>query len=652
MPYRKEIDGLRAIAFASVLLYHAKITAFGDDLFAGGFIGVDIFFVISGYLITGIILDEIRSSGSVSLLNFYERRARRIVPMLVLTLLISVPFAVYHMFPSALVEFANSLIAALFFGSNIFFYLVTTEYGADSSLLKPLLHTWSLSVEEQFYLVLPAIALMVRRLRQLQFAYVMTLLTTASLSFCVVASQNNADLNFFLPFGRFWELTFGSLLASLDRRYQFREQQGAFDFLPILGVGLIALSIFGFNEATIHPGVMTLVPVLGSVLVLGFASKHNIVGRILGAKPLVGLGLISYSAYLWHYPIFAFARMSEEPTIYAKGMLIAATVTVAIISHRFIERPFRDSSIVSRSLFIKSVVAGVLAAILMAVFIISRDGFEAQHYFELMTNFDVNEERIETKRKSLKTILEADFQQLTASNVLVVGNSHSLDIASALYQNRNEFAGAEFKRFGIQLACLDTTVQANLRTQQDFFSSSLYQYADLIIVSSRLALQGRPCSKGHSDSVGDEFVGVKTLLARAQLDGKRSIVMGQSPVFQPKVDNELLWHSFFKDAKAQPELIEADGFEYFNKSAYNYIVSNSTKKEALLRDIAKQYEAYFISKYELVCTDAVKRCDVVSSGGNRYFADHNHYSFEGAAFFGKRLAQQKDFKAAIERSGG
>jgi peptidoglycan/LPS O-acetylase OafA/YrhL len=159
LSYRAEIDGLQAIAVVSVILYHAQMVLFGRDWFEGGFIGVDIFFVIGGYLITSIILSELESKGSFSFMNFYERRARRILLVLFVVIFVSIPFAWQKLLPSDFVEYAESILASLLFASNFFFYFSTTEYGADSALLKPFLHTWSLGVEEQFYLVFPILAI-------------------------------------------------------------------------------------------------------------------------------------------------------------------------------------------------------------------------------------------------------------------------------------------------------------------------------------------------------------------------------------------------------------------------------------------------------------------------------------------------------------
>ncbi|MGH1398223.1 MAG: acyltransferase family protein [Alphaproteobacteria bacterium] len=186
MNYRPEIDGLRAIAVLGVLFYHAKFMLFGAPVLAGGYLGVDIFFVISGYLITRIILKELQERDSFSFAHFFERRARRILPMLFVVMIAALPFAWRSLLPADLVEYAKSVLAALGFGSNFFFYFATTEYGADSSLLKPFLHTWSLGIEEQFYIVMPLIIVLVWRFAQAYLLSVLAVLLLLSLQFADV----------------------------------------------------------------------------------------------------------------------------------------------------------------------------------------------------------------------------------------------------------------------------------------------------------------------------------------------------------------------------------------------------------------------------------------------------------------------------------
>ena len=217
--YRSEIDGLRAIAVVSVILYHAKIFIFGRDWFEGGFIGVDIFFVISGYLITRIILTELVQSNSFSFIKFYERRARRILPMLFIVIGVCIPIAWQKILPLDLIDFAKSALSAIGFGSNFFFYLSTTEYGADSALLKPLLHTWSLGVEEQFYIIIPVIIFLIWKFARTSLLTLLIGMLILSIQFADFMGVRNSELNFFLPFSRFWELLVGSVLAFIELRY-------------------------------------------------------------------------------------------------------------------------------------------------------------------------------------------------------------------------------------------------------------------------------------------------------------------------------------------------------------------------------------------------------------------------------------------------
>ena len=370
MNYRAEIDGLRAIAVVSVILYHAKIVIFGRDWFEGGFIGVDIFFVISGYLITRIILTELEQTNTFSFIKFYERRARRILPMLFVVIFVSVPYAWQKLLPSDFVEYAESIFASLFFGSNFFFYFSTTEYGADSALLKPFLHTWSLSVEEQFYLVFPILAIVAFKYFRKHFLTILIGLSLLSLQFAELMEVRNADLNFYLPFTRFWELAVGSLLAYRELYYKPSNEGVAPKSLPMIGLYLIAYSILFFDSKTPHPSFVTLIPVVGVALIIGFGSKEDLVTKMLSIKPIVGIGLISYSLYLWHFPVMAFARIeNNSPTTYDKMEWIILTVALSVVSFFIVERPFRKQAIIGSRLFIwvVSIVASLLLIILTAL---------------------------------------------------------------------------------------------------------------------------------------------------------------------------------------------------------------------------------------------------------------------------------------------
>jgi len=351
--YRTEIDGLRAIAVISVVLYHAKIIVFGKDWFEGGFLGVDIFFVISGYLITRIIISELEQTNTFSFIKFYERRARRILPMLFLVIAVCIPFGWQKLLPNDLVDFAKSALSAIGFGSNFFFYYSTTEYGANSALLKPLLHTWSLGVEEQFYLIFPIIMFLIWKLTRLFKTILLIGMLLLSLWFAEIIAIRNPELNFFLPFSRFWELLFGSALSFIEFKYGRLKKSLLAQILPIVGIILIFISIISFKSNTPHPSFHTLIPVVGTALIIACCSKENILGKVLSLKPIRFLGLISYSLYLWHFPIFAFGRVSlDNPSNLDKYQWITVSVILSILSYFLIEKIFRDKNLIKKPMFL------------------------------------------------------------------------------------------------------------------------------------------------------------------------------------------------------------------------------------------------------------------------------------------------------------
>ena len=308
--YRPEIDGLRALAVVAVILYHAGFILFGREWFKGGFIGVDIFFVISGYLISRIIFTELDETGNLNIRCFYERRIRRILPTLFIVIIISTPFAVMILESSALIEFSKSTLSSLLFCSNIFFYYTTQEYGAESSLLKPFLHTWSLSVEEQFYLAFPFFAIIAKKYFKNHLLLTLSIILISSLWIANDLTYTNNKFSFYSVHTRFWEMLTGSLLACFEKRYGREFGNSTHMVLPAVGLSFIVISIIAFSSDIIHPGFLSLIPVTGTSLVIYFTKPELSIGRLLSNKLIVKIGLISYSLYLWHFPIFAFIRVS------------------------------------------------------------------------------------------------------------------------------------------------------------------------------------------------------------------------------------------------------------------------------------------------------------------------------------------------------
>ncbi len=333
--YRPEIDGLRCLAVMPVIAYHA-----GLPFLNGGYAGVDVFFVISGYLITSILIGDLEH-GRFSIARFYENRARRILPALLAVILACIPFSWFWMTPDQFQAFAKSIISVNLFISNHYFWS-ETGYFDSATELNPLIHTWSLAIEEQFYLFLPVLLWLVWRLGRHPTMWVIAGLTLASFSLCLFGITRKPDMTFFLLPFRAWELGAGALCAFST----IGEKRGLQNLFGWLGLVMVLASMAVFNHETPWPSQATLLPVVGTALIILFCQKESGAGAILSSRPFVAIGLISYSAYLWHQPLFAYARIRSlsEPSTGLMVVLGALTLALAALSWRFIEQPFRNKN--------------------------------------------------------------------------------------------------------------------------------------------------------------------------------------------------------------------------------------------------------------------------------------------------------------------
>ena len=301
MKYRSEIDGLRALAVLPVILFHA-----GFEWFSGGFVGVDVFFVISGYLITTIIISEM-DEGNFSIVNFYERRARRILPALFFVMIACLPFAWLWLTPTDLKGFGQSLVGASTFSSNILFWLQSGYFDTGAEF-KPLLHTWSLALEEQYYILFPIFLLLTWRLGIKWILILLSIIFIISLGVAQWGAYNRPSPTFFLLPTRGWELLVGVFAAFYLKYNTQLKSQVLNQVLSIVGFSMIIYSIIAFDETTPFPSLYALIPTIGTGLLIFCAVPNTVVHNLLSLKPIVGMGLISYSAYLWHQPLLAFAR--------------------------------------------------------------------------------------------------------------------------------------------------------------------------------------------------------------------------------------------------------------------------------------------------------------------------------------------------------
>jgi peptidoglycan/LPS O-acetylase OafA/YrhL len=365
LKYRAEIDGLRALAVIPVILFHA-----GFELFSGGFVGVDVFFVISGYLITTILINDL-DKNRFSIVNFYERRARRILPALFFVIFVTSIVSYFYLMPTDLREYARSLIYVIGFLSNVFFWK-ESDYFATESELTPLLHMWSLAVEEQYYVIFPIFLILTWRFGKNKVFWIIVAFALISLALSEWGWRNKATANFYLAPTRAWELFAGSISAFIVQKRGER----ANNILSMFGLAAIIFAIFFYDKNTPFPSVYALVPVLGVVLIILFAQKNTFSAKILSNKLVVGIGLISYSAYLIHQPLFALVRHNLGVNL-EQGVslaLILLTLVLAVFSWRFVEQPFRSKNRFGRKFVFSSSLLIAMLFVLFSLLVIYTDG--------------------------------------------------------------------------------------------------------------------------------------------------------------------------------------------------------------------------------------------------------------------------------------
>jgi peptidoglycan/LPS O-acetylase OafA/YrhL len=378
--YRPEIDGLRAIAVAGVILSHAEIKVLsGYQVFEGGYVGVDVFFVISGFLITRILMKELTAE-RFSILNFWERRIRRILPALFFVIAVTFLAGWVVLLPEDFTALARSIVAVVLFGANFHFWK-NNGYFASEADEQTLLHTWSLAVEEQFYFLIPFLLMLLARIGKLRWASkVLLVCGVASFLISIDGTYRAPQTAFYLLPSRAWEFIVGCLLARVGSQHLPKVGRLG-EVASALGLLLVLIPFFTYTRESLFPGALATLPVFGSAMVIwsGGGSSLPLTSRLISSRPFVFVGLISYSLYLWHWPIFVFARYGEigPPSRLSIFLSIVASFVIAIVSWRYVESPFRGKVLLSSQgkTFVCAVIAAV-AILLIASTIIRQDGFE------------------------------------------------------------------------------------------------------------------------------------------------------------------------------------------------------------------------------------------------------------------------------------
>jgi len=607
---------------AAVILFHYEF-----EPFRGGFVGVDIFFVISGFLITRWIVTEAEQN-RFSFAHFYMRRARRLLPAMLVTLAVSFIIGVFLLEPNHFDDFGQSLVYSILSISNFLFWSQSGYFDLEAQF-KPLLHFWSLSIEEQFYLLWPVIAITLIRSRH-SWALPGFLIVVAVLSIYGAERwlRTDPDGAFFLMPFRAYELAIGGLLV-WGLRWQPNDRRVS-EAEFVVGLGMIVFAVFTFSSETRFPGLSALIPCIGAALVIHGGS--NAAARcVLENRIVVGIGLISYSLYLVHWPLYVyFAYWRAVPLSMSERVgLVATSVLFACVMYWLVERPWRyrnDSTrpFAPRRFAVISVALSLLIAA-PAAHAWKSAGWE----WRAWTSSDEVRRilsRVEGASKRSMAYVRANRGRNFAPEaikVLVVGDSHAKDFANAIVLNRTLFKGVDVLTFTVRSDCQPVLIVRKLtkdmssqRRQEcealvdSLFKSELIEHADHIVLSNRWHEWALP--------------GIPATIDRIRKNSSANIVLLGRTIEFANV----------------PLLVKKHG----RLAGLNFYVSTTIKKSIFdmneaLKTIAQESGVHYIDKKDFVCDDKLV-CDMLDEAGNLNFYDYGHWTPEGAAHFGRKMYQQ------------
>jgi peptidoglycan/LPS O-acetylase OafA/YrhL len=618
MKYRPEIDGLRAVAVIPVVLSHAGIPGL-----PAGFLGVDVFFVISGFLITSILLAEFES-GRFSMLSFYDRRARRILPPLAVMLLLGLPVAWMVMLPSQLKDLGQSIVATLCFAANVYFWL-TQDYWSQAAEITPFIHLWSLGVEEQFYVVFPIVLGLLHRRPRVLFA-TLAVLALASLALMLAARSKGygAAAFYLLPF-RSWELLAGALSALAARRRG--ERAGDRPAVTAASLALIIAS-YAMLRPSSHPLLLYVPVVLATSFILVLCRSGSSAGALLAVPFLTWIGKVSYSLYLFHQPVLAFARLrfglDLSPLVVAASLV--AIGVLSALSYFMVEVPFRRRDTVSRSAFVASLVAG---AIVLGAF-----GWSARRtngFWEskiagmspagrdaLAKLQDAVQERT-TVWKRFLDVGSKDFDDSGCGRVLFVGDSLSEDLFIVASLAGCSSPALQFRRIALDNECIES--QAPGRTgvndrpcadeMRRFLESSLLLHSDCIVIAAAWLETARSLTN---------------LLDLPELDGKCVLI------YEPHGFTNVKSLIAYMDREA----IRPDS-ESFRAYAFVTRHHRTEQSNAILEEIASERGLAIYRGFDCFCDRIAGTCQLFDGAGHPLIIDQAHLSVRGAQRMGASL---------------
>ena len=613
--YRADIDGLRALAIVPVVLFHVAAPGFH-----GGFVGVDVFFVISGYLITGIVARDV-AAGRFSLLEFYRRRALRIFPALFVMLAVCAAVAYATMLPGELVAFAKSMLATALFSSNLFFHQ-SSGYFAPAAHAMPLLHTWSLAVEEQFYLVWPLLLMALARSAQRAAVWLAAGIAALSFSAATWGLSQDPSGSFYLSHTRAWELLIGALLVWLPPRAL--AHRALRELLAGLGLAAILVAVKFFNQGTPFPGPMALVPVLGAAaLIAAGAAGPTAVGRLLSLRPVVFVGTVSFSLYLWHWPLIVFAQTALflEQTAAIRTLLVLMAFGLAVLSWRFVETPFRRGAPARPTRRVLARAATVMAAFVAtsSIAVMARgfpDRFDAQQ--QLLASYESYEGDKAYRAGSCFVVQPGDAfdrqacltRDASQPALLIVGDSHAAHLWPGLHAAATTASVLQATRTGCRplLKPLHPDEPACQRFFRELFTDWLPAHpVDALVLAGRWHPSDLPF--------------LLSTLQALQPHARQVMVVGPAPQYASALPR-LLVHALRSN---DPDAVGKG------------LVRAEFALDASMRSLLRDSPARYFSLIDTLCPQGA--CRLYASADVPLQFDYGHFTIEGSKVVGATLTR-------------